>query len=271
MRVAPLTEVMHAAELASQVALAYGMRIVGAAIIAIVGLVAMRWIGAIVARAVDRRALDLPVRHLVVGAVRGAIFTLTLIAVLDKLGVQIAPLIAGLGVAGLGLGFALQGILGDLIAGLYITTMKPFDIGEYLELLGVQGQVVDIGLLATTLVPPDASHIVIPNKKVIGEILHRYGSARQLTLKVVIATGADLQRALAAVREVVGRSARVLKEPAPVTSVETVGADTVTLVAKPWIAISEWEAAQAELYPAIVERLRRDGVPPFGAQPKAAA
>jgi small conductance mechanosensitive channel len=262
---------MHAAELASQVALAYGVRILGAAVIAAVGLVAMRWIGAIVSRAVEERAFDLPVRHLIVGVVRGGIFILTLIAVLDKLGVQIAPLIAGLGVAGLGLGFALQGILGDLVAGLYIATMKPFDVGEYLELLGVQGQVVDIGLLATTLMPPDASQIVIPNKKIIGEILHRYGSARQLTLKVVIATGADLERALVAVREVVGASARVLKEPAPVTSVETVAADTVTIVAKPWLAIADWEAAQAELYPAIVQRLRRDGVPPFGAQPKAAA
>ena len=70
-----------------------------AAAIAIVGLLAMRWVGAFVARGLDRRTLDLPVRHLIVGAVRAAIFTLTLIAVLDKVGVQVAPLVAGLGTA----------------------------------------------------------------------------------------------------------------------------------------------------------------------------
>jgi small conductance mechanosensitive channel len=259
---------MQATEFLTGFLVDYGVRLAGAVAIAIIGFVAMRWVGAIVARAVNRRVLDPPVRHLAVGVVRGGIFTLTLIAVLDKLGVQIAPLIAGLGIAGLGLGFALQGILGDLVAGLYITAMKPFHVGEYLELLGVQGEVVDIGLLATTLVPPDASQIVIPNKKIIGEVLHRYGTARQLVLRATIKATEDVDRALAAVREVVSASRRVLRSPAPVTAVEAAG-DTITIVAKAWVSIGEWERAQAELYPAIVERLRREAIAPFG-RPRAA-
>src|SRR5204862_56219 len=79
---------------------------------------------------------------------------------------------------------------------------------------------------------------------------------------------ADLDRALAAVREVVRASPRVLKDPAPVTAVETV-AETITIVAKAWLAISDWEPAQAELYPSIVE-LRRAQIPPFGAPAQAA-
>ncbi len=84
-----------------------------------------------------------------------------------------------------------------------------------------------------------------------------------------IASAADLDRALAAVREVVRASPRVLKDPAPVTAVETV-AETITIVAKAWLAISDWEPAQAELYPSIVERLRSAKIPPFGAPAKAA-
>ena len=84
-----------------------------------------------------------------------------------------------------------------------------------------------------------------------------------------IASAADLDHALAAVREVVRASPRVLNDPAPVTAVETV-AETITIVAKAWLVISDWEPAQAELYPSIVERLRRDKVPPFGAPAKAA-
>src|SRR2546426_12253924 len=101
--------------------------------------------------------------------------------------------------------------------------MKPFQVGEYLELLGVQGQVSDIDLLTTTLVPPDASRIVIPNKKIIGEVLHRFGTARQLTLKVSIASAADLDHALAAVREVVRASPRALTDPAPAAAGGTGG------------------------------------------------
>ena len=90
---------MHSTELAAKVAADYSVRLLAAAAIAIVGLLTMRWVGAFVARGLDRRTLDLPVRHLIVGAVRAAIFTLTLIAVLDKVGVQVAPLVAGLGTA----------------------------------------------------------------------------------------------------------------------------------------------------------------------------
>jgi small conductance mechanosensitive channel len=259
---------MPTTEQLASVAVTYGLRVLAAAAIAVVGVTAMRRVGALVRRALDRRTLDPPVRNVVVGAVRGGLFTLTLIAVLDKLGVEVAPLVAGLSIAGLGLGFALQGILGDLVAGLYLTTMRPFQVGEYLELLGVQGEVVDIGLLATTLRPADASHIVIPNKKIIGEILHRFGTARQLVLRVTVKSGADLDRALAAVREVVAASPRVLERPAPVTAVENAG-DNITIVAKAWLAIGDWEAAQAELYPAIVQRLRREAIPPFAA-PRAA-
>ena len=90
---------MHSTELAAKVAADYSVRLLAAAAIAIVGLLATRWVGAFVARGLDRRTLDLPVRYLIVGAVRAAIFTLTLIAVLDKVGVQVAPLVAGLGTA----------------------------------------------------------------------------------------------------------------------------------------------------------------------------
>src|SRR5262249_21259958 len=127
----------------------------------------------------------------------------TVVVALDKFGFQIAPLVAGIGVAGLGLGFALQGVLSNVVAGLTIIFTKPFRVGEHIEIVGVRGDVTTIELFSTTLVHPDRSRIIIPNRKIVGEILHNFGTLRQLHLGVMVPHGADLSKALSTAREVV--------------------------------------------------------------------
>src|SRR5947209_3083505 len=87
---------------------------------------------------------------------------LTVLVALDKFGFQIAPLVAAVGVAGVGVGFAFHGVLANIIAGLSIIFTKPYRVGEYIELLGVQGQVLTIELFSTTLAQLDQSRLVIP-------------------------------------------------------------------------------------------------------------
>jgi small conductance mechanosensitive channel len=120
-----------------------------------------------------------------------------IIVALDKFGFQIAPLVAGIGVAGLGLGFALQGVLSNVIAGLTIIFTKPFRVGEHIEIVGVRGDVTTIELFSTTLVHPDRSRIIIPNRKIVGEILHNFGTLRQIHLAVMVPHDTDLAKALA--------------------------------------------------------------------------
>lgn len=91
---------------------------------------------------------------------------------------------AGIGVAGLGLGIALQGVLGNLVAGLNIIFTKPFRVGEHIAVAGVHGDVAAIQLTATTLVHADRSRVIVPNRKIVGEILHNFGLMRQLSLSV---------------------------------------------------------------------------------------
>ena len=103
----------------------------------------------------SKQDLEPPIRTLIVRVVRLMVLALALVLVLDKFGVQITPLIAGIGVAGVGIGLALQGVLGNLMAGLTIIFTKPFRVGEYIELLGVYGQVTNIELFSTTLMHAD--------------------------------------------------------------------------------------------------------------------
>src|SRR5260370_26822829 len=155
-----------------------------------------------------------PMRLLIVRVIRSLVLVLTLLVVLDKLGFQIAPLVAAVGVAGVGVGFAFHGVLANIIAGLSIVFTKPYRVGEYIELLGVQGQVLTIELFSTTLAQLDQSRIVIPNHKIVGEILHNYGTIRQLQLKVGVAYGANLEEVLAAARAVVSAASPLLRAPA---------------------------------------------------------
>jgi small conductance mechanosensitive channel len=245
-----------AKELTLDLLIRYGFQLLGALVILGIGLLLARSVGSATARWLDRRRMEPPARALVVRAVRVVVMVFTIEIALDKFGFQVAPLVAGIGVAGLGIGIALQGVLSNVVAGLSIIFTKPYRVGEYVALLGVHGQVSLIELFSTTLVHPDRSRVVIPNRKIVGEILHNYGSVRQLALSLRVAYGTDLERAQRAVREVLARSPRVLKEPTPVVGVTALADSGMTLTVGPWVAVAEYEAAQVELYKALVEEFR---------------
>ena len=118
---------------------------------------------------------------------------------LSALHIQIKPLLTGLGIGGLAIALAVQNILGDLFAGLSIIFSQPFRLGDYISITKEEGVVLDITLFTTTLGHTDRSMVVIPNRKIVGEILHNYGRIRQLNVAVSVAYGTDVDTALGAV------------------------------------------------------------------------
>jgi small conductance mechanosensitive channel len=169
---------------------------------------------------------------------------------------DVTALIAGVSVAGVGVGLALQGVLGNLVAGLTIIFTKPFRVGEWIEIAGVSGQVTKIELFSTTLVHTDQSRVVIPNRKIVGEILHNYGNVRQLDLSVGVAYGTNLSDATAIVRRVLAANPRVLTEPAPVVGVTMLADSSINIAIRPWIKVGDYVLAQGEINQAIAEQLR---------------
>ena len=246
-----------AREAAGNFLLLYGFQILGAIIILVVGALVAAWAGKIAKRWLEEDDLEPPIRALIVRAVKLLVFALAVVLALDKFGVQIAPIIAALGVAGVGLGLAMQGMLGNMVAGLTIIFTKPYRVGEYIELLNVYGQVTDIELLSTKLMHSDRSVVTIPNRKIIGEILHNYGTIRQLGLNVGVAYGADLTRALSAINDILEKNPRVLKDPARRSSASARSASPPsTFRYSPWVGVSDYGPAQLALYQTIVEQFR---------------
>ncbi|HYB70025.1 MAG TPA: mechanosensitive ion channel family protein [Candidatus Bathyarchaeia archaeon] len=249
-----------AKELTIDLLIRYGFQILGALVILAAGLILARYVGNLTGSWLERRAFEPPMRILMVRAVKVVVLVFTLVIALDKFGFQVAPLVAGIGVAGLGIGIALQGVLSNVVAGLSIILTKPFRVGEWISIVGVYGQVSSIELFSTALVHPDQSRVIIPNRKIVGEILHNYGTIRQLELTVGVAYGTDLPKALATVRETLLANPRVLKTPAPMVGIASLGDSAITIALGPWVAVPDYAPAQGELYQAVVERFRATGV-----------
>jgi small conductance mechanosensitive channel len=192
-----------------------------------------------------------------------AVLGLFAIMALQNLGVELLPLIAGLGIAGAGVALAMQGVLGNIAAGLTIMVTRPFKVGDYISIVGEQGAVEDITLFSTTLGHADQSKVVIPNRKIVGEILHNYHSIRQLGIEVGVSYKTNVVAAVETIHEILRANPRALKDPAPVVGIARLRDSCVVLAVAPWVEAADYGAAGAEINQAILEAFRaRDIVIP---------
>ncbi|HUL42238.1 MAG TPA: mechanosensitive ion channel family protein [Burkholderiales bacterium] len=259
-----LATLEHAKRTAMDLAIQFGPRALVAAAIIVVGVFAGRWTGTIVDNGLKKLSLEPPVRELLVRIVRIFVLVLFAIMALQNLGVELLPLIAGLGVAGAGVALAMQGVLGNMVAGLTIIFTRPFRVGEYISIAGEEGQVEKISLFSTVLSHPDLSQVIIPNRKIVGEVLHNYGKIRQLDILVGVAYDTDLNKALSVIGEILQNNPRILKEPAPIIAVSAFAQSSINISVKPWANVPDYYAAGAELKKTIVETFRsRNIVIPF--------
>lgn len=252
--------ISHAKDTMLEMAIRFGPRLLTAVLILVAGFIVGKWVSGGFARMLERRQLEPPVRALFTRIVWALCVLLFAIMALQNLGVELLPLVAGLGVAGAGVALATQGVLSNVVAGLSIIFAKPYKVGEYIAIAGVEGAVESITLFSTTLVHPDRSRVVIPNRKIVGEILHNYGRVRQLDFTVGVAYDTDLTAALAIIREVLAANPRILKDPVPVVAPLQLGESAVALAVRPWVLVEDQGAAGGEVCAAVLEAFRARGV-----------
>lgn len=241
-------------------AIRFGPKVLVAILILFLGFAASRWVSRWLELALSKIELEPPVRALLARIGWILTFVLFLVMALQNLGVELLPLIAGVGVAGAGVALATQGVLSNLVAGLSIIFAKPFRVGEYISIVGEEGQVQAITLFATTLMHPDRSRVVIPNRKIVGEILHNFGTVRQLDIVVGVAYDTDMSDAVAAISEVLQANSRVLRDPAPVVQTVLLGDSSVSIGIRPWVGVTDYRAAMGEINKAVLEMFRSRGI-----------
>lgn len=256
----PLETLADSPDVLARLAAEYGPNLLSASLVLVVGFFVTRGVGRMTERWLERFRLEPPVRSLLLRGVRLFVFLLFVLMALQNLGIDLLPLIAGLGIAGAGIALALQGVLGNVAAGLTIIFTRPFRVGEYISIAGEEGVVHDISLFSTVLRHADLSIVVIPNRKIVGEILHNYGEIRQLQLNVGVAYGTNLEAAVAAVREVLEANPRVLKDPAPLVQATALGDFSINVAIRPWVGVKDYGRAPGEINPAVLQAFAERGI-----------
>jgi small conductance mechanosensitive channel len=238
----------------------FGPKLLAAMVIFALGVTVSRWMSVVLTRALERIQLEPPVRSLLARIVRTIVLGVFMIMALQNLGVELLPLIAGLGVLGAGVALAMQGLLSDVAAGLSIIFSRPFRVGEYISVVDEEGTVEDISLFSTTLAHPDGSQVVIPNRKIVGEIYHNFGTTRELSISVGVAYDTDFDRAIAAIEQVLRANRRVLQEPVPLVQPIRLADSSVEMAVRCSVAVPDYIPARGELTRAIVEVCRERGI-----------
>ncbi len=237
-----------------------GPNLLGAIIILVAGYMVARFLCRLLGKWLEKRHLEPPVRMLLTRLVWLVIMALFVMVALGTLGIAVGPLIALMSVAGVGVGLAMQGVLSNLVAGLLIIFTKPFRVGEYIEIIGCAGQVNTIDMFTTVLVHPDRSRVVIPNRKIVGEVLHNYGNIRQQDITVGVSYSTNLPAAIAVINQVLAANPRVLKDVPPVVVVGAFADSSIEILVKPWTSVNDFGLAAAEIKLAILESFRNSKI-----------
>lgn len=215
----------------------YGLEVIGAIIILIIGLAAAKWIGKRVERYLERtERMDRTLIPLFVKTVKILIIVVTILAVLNQFGVETASLIAVLGTIGLAIGLALQGTLSNIASGIMLLLLRPFNVGDAVEIAGTSGVVDEIGLFVTDMHTFDNIAVTMPNSEIWGTEIKNYtrNPTRRVDFEFGIAYDDDINKAMRVVDEVLSSDERVLDEPEPLIAVSNLGDNSVGILARPW-------------------------------------
>ena len=240
----------------------YAMNIVAAVLIFLVGWLVIRLIDRGIRKALARGGRKKLLVNFIVSVVTKGCWALLLVTVLSRLGVNVGPLVAGLGVTGFILGFAFQESLGNLASGMMIAINEPFKVGDFVEAAGHQGSVVEVNMMATVMATGDNKRIVIPNKSVWGGPIVNYSAmaTRRVDLQVGIAYGSDIGRALDVIREAVLAVPGVLAEPAPTVATAALADSQITVNVRPWVRNADYWKVYAATLKSVKEELARAGI-----------
>lgn len=241
----------------------YGLNVVAALVILIIGLWFAGWTKRAIERQLNKREnMDRMLAGFLSSLVKYLIIAFTVIAVLGKFGVQTTSLIAVLGAAGLAIGLALQGTLSNVAAGVMLLIFRPFKVGHYVDAGGIAGTVKDVTLFTTELATPDNVQIIVPNAKVWGEAIKNFSgySTRRVDLAIGIGYGDNIDAAFKAVQDTIANDDRIHKDPEPMVAVTDLGDSSVNLTVRVWTDGPNFWDVKFDLTKAVKEQLDASGI-----------
>ena len=201
-------------------------------------------------------------KRMIVSAARGLIIALGLLIAVSQLGISLGPLLAGLGIAGFVIGFALQDTLSNFASGMMILFYRPFDVGDVVEAGGVFGTVNHMSLVNTTILTFDNQTLVVPNNKIWGDVIKNLNSQKQRRVDMMFGIGYadDIPNAERLLNEIVTSHESVLAHPEPVIRLHELGESSVNFVVRPWVNSADYWSVYWDITREVKIRFDAEGV-----------
>jgi small conductance mechanosensitive channel len=190
------------------------------------------------------------------------VFIFGLLVALSQVGFEIAPLLAGLGVAGFIVGFALQDTLGNFASGMMILIYRPYDVGDLIDAAGVSGKVSDMSLVCTTIFTFDNQRLIVPNSKIWGDVIKNVTAqkVRRVDMVFGISYSDDIPHAEEVMMAILKEHEKVLKDPEPVVKLHTLGESSVDFVVRPWVHTVDYWDVYWDITREVKMRFDREGI-----------
>jgi small conductance mechanosensitive channel len=185
-----------------------------------------------------------------------------LLVALSQLGFSLGPILAGLGIAGFIIGFALQEVLGNFAAGVMILVYRPFDVGDMIEAAGVFGKVSAMSMVSTTILTIDNQTLVVPNGKIWGDVIKNVTAQRVRRVDMVfgISYSDDIPHTEKVLADIVREHPKVLDDPEPIIRLHTLGESSVDFVVRPWVQTDDYWDVYWEITREVKMRFDREGI-----------
>ncbi len=238
-------------------AVKYGLQVIYAILILIIGLIVARWLANMIVRVCEARNLDITFSRFLGNIVRLTVLAFVLIVVLGKFGITMTPFIAAIGAVAFGSSLALAGLLSNYGAGLSIILTRPFVVNDTIKIQGVRGVVEEVGLAATRLSTEDGEQITIPNKHIVGEILINSFENRVVETSIGISYDDDPHKAIKAIQEALKNISEIVDEPPPQIGIEEFADSSVNVGMRYWVPTKQYFQILYQANLAVYEALNR--------------
>jgi len=201
-----------------------------------------RLVRRVVERATSSVRLSKLLRRMIVVTAANAVLILGVLFALWQVGVSVGPLLAGLGIAGIIIGFALQDTLSNFASGMMILLYRPYDVGDVIDAAGEYGTVTDMSLVSTVILTFDNQKLVVPNNLIWRGVIRNVTAEkiRRVDMTFGISYDDDIPKAERVLMEILNAHERVLDEPEPMVRVHTLGDSSVDLIARPWVETADY-------------------------------
>lgn len=238
------------------------LRLLGSVTILVVGIWAARWIARSLRRLLDRAGVQPIIASFTTNLAKAVFVILVLIAAVANLGFPLTPVLAVLGAAGLAVGLALQGTLSNLASGVLLAILRPFNVGDFIEVGGFQGTVEAVHVFQTRLVTPDHKVVVLPNSQLTNSPLVNFTTKgiRRLDLVFGVGYGEDLARVKQLLEGLLATDPRVLPDPAANVGVLALGDSSIQFAVRPWVRSDDYWPLHFHLQERVKECFDAEGI-----------